>query len=302
MAASFQLDIGQSIISVSETWYKNLQVLGTGGNAVTFLVVATSGVHRGVLFAIKVFQKLSKPERLDSFLEEFLFLQDCNHPSIMRVFDTGTYMIDHPFFVAEYLPNTLDQVIRAENVSVVEKISYALQLLSALVYLKQFEPAIIHRDIKPQNIFVKGRSCVLGDFGLIKRVNSKSIDDREVFKESIGVGMPFRYRTPDQVSYLKGEADLTPKSDVFQLGLVLAELFTGRNPEKASKGFHKPVVLNDIGDIPGALSEIIATVIARMLEMDPNSRDDASQFLDPWNGIFETAVKRAHALEGRAMW
>ncbi len=302
MADSFHLDIGQSVMSVSETWYKNLQVLGTGGNAVTFLAVATSGVHRGVLFAIKVFRKLSKPERLDSFLEEFLFLQDCDHPSIMRVFDTGTYMTSHPFFVAEYLPNTLDQVIRAENISVVEKISYALQLLSALVYLKQFEPAVIHRDIKPQNIFVKGRSCVLGDFGLIKHVKTKTVDDREVFKESIGAGMPFRYRTPDQVSYLKGESDLTSKSDVFQLGLVLAELFTGRNPEKPSKDFYNPVVLDNIGNIPGALSGSIANVINRMLEMNPKSRDDASQFLDPWNGIFETAVKRAHALEGRAMW
>jgi len=302
MVDSFYLDIGQSIISVSETWYKNLQVLGTGGNAVTFLVVATSGIHRGVLFAMKVFRKLSKPERLDSFLEEFRFLQDCNHPSIMQVFDTGTYKEQHPFFIAEYLPDTLDKVIRAENISVVEKISYALQLLSALVYLKQFETAVIHRDIKPQNIFVKGRSCVLGDFGLIKHANAKASDDREAFKESVGAGMPFSYRTPDQVSYLKGEADLTPKSDVFQLGLVLAELFTGRNPEKASRDYDSPVVLDSIGDIPGALSGSIANVIARMLEMDPKSRDDASQFLDPWSGIFETAVKRAHAIEGRAMW
>ena len=109
MADEFFLDVGQSIQSESQVWYKNLQVLGTGGNAVTFLAVATSGSFRGVLFAVKVFRKLSKPERRNSFLLEVKFLQQCDHPGVMRVFDQGVFQKQHPFFVAEYLPNTLLQ-------------------------------------------------------------------------------------------------------------------------------------------------------------------------------------------------
>src|SRR3990172_4415005 len=157
MADSFVLDVGQSVQSATSVWYRNLQVLGTGGNAITFLAVATSGENRGVPFAIKVFRKLSKPERRHKFLEEMKFLEECNHPSIMRVFDTGVFRQRHPFFVAEYLPNTLYKVIRVGEASTVVKISYALQLLSALVYLEQRDPPVVHRDIKPRNIFVKGQ-------------------------------------------------------------------------------------------------------------------------------------------------
>lgn len=302
MADSFFLDVGQSLQSETGVWYRNLQVLGTGGNAVTFLAVATSGPARGVPFAIKAFRKLSKPERRDAFLKEMSFLEKCTHPSIMRVFDSGVFYKVHPFLVAEYLPDTLQRIVRSGSTSVVLKISYALQLLSALSYLEQLNPAVIHRDIKPKNVFVKGRSCVLGDFGLLKHVDAETDDDREVFKESIGVGMPFRYRTPDQVAYLNGESALTPKSDVFQLGLVLAELFTGRNPERASAEFSEPVEVEPLGTIPGALSGSIASVINRMLENDAQVRSSATQLLDPWEGIFRAAVKQAHALEGRAVW
>lgn len=302
MIDSFYLDVGQSIISETGVWYRNLQPLGVGGNAATFLVVATSGPHRGVSFAAKVFRRRSKPERQVSFLAEMNFLRTCDHPSIMRVFDAGLFYHQHPFFVAEYLPDTLDKVIRAGGTSIVLKISFALQLLSALGYLERLEPPVIHRDIKPQNIFVKGNSCVLGDFGLMKHADLGQDEDREVFKESLGVGMPFRYRTPDQVAYMNNLAPLTAKSDVFQLGLVLAELFTGRNPEKRTGDFSHPVELEPLRRIPGSLSGNIANIIVRMLALDPGSRDPASRLLDPWEGVFRAAVRQAHALEGRAIW
>ncbi len=302
MLDSFFLDIGQNIRSESDVWYRNLQVLGTGGNAVTFLAVATSGPHRGVPFAIKVFRRLSRPERRDSFLSEMQFLQRCSHPSVMRIFDSGIYREKNPFFVAEYLPNTLHKEMRAGKNSVVVKISFALQLLSALVHLEQLASPVIHRDIKPQNIFIKGMSCVLGDFGLMKYAETAIDEDQEIYKESLGVGMPFRYRTPDQVAYLKNEAALTPKSDVFQLGLVLAELFTGRNPERPTREFTDPVELEPLAAIPGSLSDGVANVLTRMLRADPVIRENASQFHDPWEGIFRSAVSQAHALEGRAIW
>ena len=297
----FHLGLDRSIISESKVWYRNLQLLGSGGNAATFLVVATSGAHRGVPFAAKFFRKLSRPDRQKSFLGEMQFLQTCSHPSIMRVFDSGVFY-NYPFFIAEYLPDTLEKVMRASGTSIVWKISFALQLLSALAWLERLETPVIHRDIKPQNIFVKGNSCVLGDFGLMKHADRGRDEDRQVFKESLGVGMPFRYRTPDQVAYLNNQAPLTTKSDVFQLGLVLAELFTGRNPEKRAGDFSEPVELEPLRRVPGSLSDHIASIINRMLALDPSSRDPASRLLDPWEGVFRAAVRQAHALEGRAIW
>ncbi|MDZ4783383.1 MAG: serine/threonine-protein kinase [Planctomycetia bacterium] len=299
MTDSFYLDVGQHIESGDGYLYRNLQLLGKGGNANTYLVVATSGPHRGVPFAIKVFRNLSRPERGEAFLKEVEFLQECDHPSIMRVFDRGSFEGRFPFVVAEYLPYTLQDVVQAKRQTpVVAKISYALQLLSALAHLDQLRPAVIHRDIKPQNVFVKGRSCVLGDFGLLKLANADT--DREVFKESVGAGMPYRYRTPDQVAYLRGEAELTTKSDVFQLGLVLAELFTGRNPERLCVDmYNDDVALDPIGAIHSSFSDEIADVISQMLEFAPAKRLSSIQFLDMWDGIFKVAVRQKLASKKR---
>lgn len=303
MADYFHADVGQGIHATSGHWYQCVQHLGTGGNAVTYLVVGTSGPYEGVLFALKVFRKLSQIARRERFLKEIEFLLSANHPSLMRVYDSGLFGREkYPFVVAEFLPQRLYDVIRSDTATTALKISYALQLLSALAYLSSLNPKVIHRDIKPQNVFVKGRSCVLGDFGLMKLIDGTVEQDREIFKDSVGPGMPFFYRTPDLIAYAKNESDLTTtKSDVFQLGLVLTELFTGRNPAKRPDAPLDPLVLEPVGTIPGGMSGSIATLLNRMLILDPAARPDALSLIDGWQGVFNTAIERAHALEGKVI-
>jgi len=133
-------------------------------------VRCSTGDNKGILFALKVFRRLSSTKRRERFLNESQFLKTCSHPAIMCVFDDGVYRAQngdqYPFVIAEYLPSTLADVIRRKDVPMVQKVSLALDLVSALGYLDNLNQKVVHRDIKPQNIFVKGRSCVLGDFGL----------------------------------------------------------------------------------------------------------------------------------------
>ena len=237
MADALYLDPGRGIRASSGHWYRIEQLLAAGGNAVTYLVVCTEGPYRGVPFALKFFRRMSKPERRQAFLDEVDFLKTCDHPSVMRVYDDGTFLFridgepyEFPFLVAEYLPNTLFQVMKTGVASITEKMIYATQLLAGLAYLAAQSPPVVHRDVKPQNIFIKGRASVLGDFGLLKRLDMPEAEDREILKESVGIGMPYFYRSPDLVGYANGDSSISAKSDVFQLGLVLTELFTGRNP------------------------------------------------------------------------
>ena len=263
-----QIDFNQGIQAESGVWYNAIQRLGSGGNAVTWLVMASGGPHRGTPFAMKIFQNVGRQERKQSFLEERRFLTAVEHPAIMRTFDQGRYRSDHPFVVVEYLPQTMRQIIRTDTASMVERIGFVTQLLSALDCLSKNSPPIIHRDIKPANVFTKASSCILGDFGLLKEADESSEDDPEsIFKQSIGAGMPFFYRTPDLVRYARGEALPTPASDIFQLGLV-AELFTGRNPERraVNNDFKSDVVLEPIGNIRGSRSGMIATFMAHPTE------------------------------------
>jgi serine/threonine-protein kinase len=278
-----------------------LQRLGSGGTAETYLMLATSGPLRGQLFAVKVFRRLSKPDWRTNFLDEIKFLHTCSHPAVMRVFDEGLYLDQHPFVVAEYLPNTLSSMIRT-SLPMMVKMGFALQLLSALEYLASEPVAVIHRDIKPANVFIKGGSCVLGDFGLMKRQSIDAEPDRAMLKESLGPRMPRNYRTPDLVVYYKGGPVPTAKSDVFQLGLVLAEMFSGSNPER-------PMIAGDFGEdvvldsfyIPGGLGKPIKDLIEPMLHPDPVRRPSAAELLPPWQGLFLVAAQRSHALEGRVV-
>lgn len=196
---------------------------------------------------------------------------------------------------------TLRHFMRVRT-SIVVKLSLTLQLLSALRYLGGLPEPVIHRDIKPENIFIKDRTCVLGDFGLLKRLGGEPSDDHEFFKQSIGPGMPRWYRTPDLVAYAKGEATLRTigRSDIFQLGLVLAELFTQTNPGLKPKNNDPlaPVQLSALRSIAGALGPMIAELLTQMLEMDPARRIALDTLLRLWQGIFEDAARRRNALEG----
>jgi serine/threonine protein kinase len=296
----FDLAFGEAVLTESGSTYKTLQLLGQGGNASTYLMHATTGPFAGIPFAVKFFRRLSKPAWRGAFLLEADFLAKCDHPAVMRYFDRGVARETNPFFVAEYLPRTLRELMQAGRLSILTKLHFATQLLSAVAFLATRTPPVVHRDIKPENVFIKGESCVLGDFGLIK-VLPEAADDRVMIKASAGPGMPRNYRTPDLISYLRGGGPPSPKSDVYQLGLVFAELFTGHNPQRPPPPgrFDADIEMDETSSIPVTQGEPIRNLILSMLEHDADQRPSAGQLLVPWQGLFVDAAKQLHALEGR---
>lgn len=295
------ISVGSRIRSRKRTNYRILQRLGQGGNASVYLATAGSGEHRGVLFALKVFTRVTNEERLERFLEEIEVLREFSHPSIMRIYDSGNYD-KYPFVVAEYLPRTLRAALKAGTLSMVERTSYTLQLLSALSFLSTRNPVVVHRDIKPDNIMIKGHSCVLGDFGLMKLLDETSEDGESAvvaMKDSAGPGMPRSYRTPDLVAYARKESSITAKSDVFQLGLVIAEMFTGRSPLRQCKDMLDPIVLDELLPMPGKFGDKVLPLILQMLEMDPKQRSSALEMMDSWEGVFQEMVQHVQDIEGK---
>lgn len=295
-------------ISGSSGVYRVLQELGKGGNSAVYLVEAISGPFRGVLFALKIFLRIGDGVRVQRFNEEINFLQQCNHPSILRVFDQGVHYVQvegapHtlPFVVAEYLPKTLRSAMLG-GLTILEKAAFTLQLLAGLAYLASRDPIIIHRDIKPENIFVKGKSAVLGDFGLLKAGDGLDPSIEYHIQASSGIRFPRLYPTPDLIEYCKARENplpLSTKSDVFQLGLVIAELFTSHIPLKQRSSPFSPVEMTELGNIGGAQGDAIQAIIKRMLELDTNKRPNAADLFDPWEGIFLKLVDMAQQLEGR---
>jgi serine/threonine protein kinase len=294
------------VTSSSGDNYRIIQFLGAGGNCQVYLAMATKGKWRGVLFAIKFFMKSADKERLAQFNKEKEFLMKTDHPSIMKIYSDGEYYIPAqdvkvPFVICDYFPDRLDYRLRNNRLGLSEKLIYITQLLSALQYLSDQTPSIVHRDIKPANIFLKGYTCVLGDFGLMRDLSGELRDeDGEFLKHSKGPGMPKYYRTPDLVKYAKGEASLTPASDVFQLGLVSAEMFTGKNPLKRSNEILDPVDVDTLQNVAGQSGELIKDLVHKMLVFDPNNRSSIDDLLDGFDGVLRQTTSKQIEIDGFA--
>jgi len=322
------------ITSFNKGVYQVIQPVGKGGNATVYLVIRTNyltksiyrhdlrlcpspGKYRGQFFALKFCQSIKILERKKRFHRESILLKklkQLDHPSIIKHYDNGIYKYKdengknekkYPFFVTSYIPNTLHKIIK--NLTFLDSLIYSVQLLSALVEIHK--QGIIHRDIKPKNIFINGNTAILGDFGLVK-LTQDDLTSRNEFEDDVSslcYGQALNYRSLDIIKYVKEEAELTTKSDIMQLGIVLAEMFTKNNPQIRQKydDFTNPKdrYLSEIqwsnsdkrcGFIDcdnryyaGRIAEIINT----MLDDNPENRPDADTALDQFMDIFTRYAK-----------
>ena len=284
------------IQSSSGAWYQIIKFLGKGGNGISYLVLCTGGAYLGCIFTLKILYRISKPERVAKFLHEVAFIKECSYPTILKQYDDGEWY-NHPFVVMDYMSTTLEAVIKKGELSIGNKILFSLQLLSAVKYLQ--EKNVIHRDIKPSNIFIKDNTAILGDFGLIKDLSDTIPDDAEDFTGYFAG--PKAYRTPELVAYARSQAQLCKESDIFQLGLVICELFTGRNPLKPSDD---PLSILSLFPIPFGKNKYVnkgVWIIQRMLKIDKTERMPLDQAMARFNMLFEEYANAREELEGVAM-
>ena len=211
---------------VPGTVYKIHRVLGAGGMGTVYDVEDTSVGRRYVLKTLH--GDLAAREDLAARLErEARALAKLQHPNIVEVYTSGTTQDQKklPFYVMERLQGqSLRTVLdRKGKLTIEQALDIAIDLLDALDHAHEF--GIVHRDVKPDNIFITrgrdGRSLAkLLDFGIIKLAEGGAIQTGARF---IGT---FRYAPPEQIL----GRDVTPRSDLYAAGLVLFEMLAGRGP------------------------------------------------------------------------
>jgi eukaryotic-like serine/threonine-protein kinase len=256
--------IGQTI----EGKYQVQGILGMGGMGT---VLAAEHVAIGRPVAIKVLHKnqLHKGRAVRRFEREARAAGGIGHPNICEVYDVGTLEDGSPFLVMERLVGeTFAALLRTKGPLAIDDIVELFgQILSGL--LAAHEKGIVHRDVKPANVFVTrpiGYPSVVKilDFGISMLPFASSEDSGA----GLVMGTP-HYMAPEQAG---GEPDLDGRVDVYSCGVMLYEAVTGSRPY-TGRNFEallaqvlttEPRPARELRpDMPAGLEPIIARALAK---------------------------------------
>lgn len=199
--------------------YRITARIGHGGMAEVY--EANDIINRKTV-AIKMIREdvMKNPVNLKRFQNEVTIAASLSHPNIVKVYDHSTIQ-GRPYIVNEYIKGqTLkDALDFRSSFDMHESIAIMLQLTSALFYAHQHN--IVHRDIKPDNIFILSDGTIkLGDFGIAESDDVVNLNSASEIIGSV-------YYLAPEIS--KGKP-ASWQSDIYSAGVTFFELLTGHVP------------------------------------------------------------------------
>ncbi len=246
--------------------YRIVSRVGSGGMAEVYEAI---DVITKKQVAIKVIKEelMSSQDNLKRFKYEAMSSASLNHPNIVRVYNQGE--IDgRPYIANEFIKGqTLKEKIEfSTKLTVLESCEIMLQLTSAVEYIHNH--GVIHRDIKPQNVYYMSDGTVkLGDFGIAMEEGDAKDNSSASIMGSV------HYLAPE----ICQSKHVTTKSDIYSLGVTFFELLTGRLPyedgtpvdiaiQHVKKPFPSPCKFNS------NISKEIEHIIFKACKKNPDER------------------------------
>lgn len=243
--------------------YEVLEKIGQGGMATVYKGLQTS-LDRPVAIKVLSQKMMEDPEIVERFNRESLIIAKLSHPNIIHVIDRGL-RDGMPYFVMEFVEGTtLSQVIKEGVYDNGQKLDIIIQVCKALAYAHK--NGVIHRDIKPANILIdKEGNAQVSDFGIAHLFDEQS-GQEPLTQQGLVIGTP-AYMSPEQ---REGSPQVGIPSDIYSLGAVVYELFTGTRPQGR---FQAPSEIAP--DFPPGLDG----VILKCLEPEPARRFQTAEEL-----------------------
>ena len=274
MALTEALEARDPLVGQTISHYRVLKQLGSGGMGVVY---EAEDVRLGRRVALKFLpESLAQDRRaLQRFEREARIASSLNHPNICTIYEVEEHE-QRPVIVMELLEGeNLKQLGHEGPIATEKLLDFRVQTVDALG--AAHAKGIIHRDVKPGNIFIIGdvRVKVL-DFGLAKvrppQVAKDQSEEEALTLDGIIPGTT-SYMSPEQIC---GE-EIDARSDLFSLGVLLYEMATGHRPFVAK---NRVLLMNAVlNSRPATVSKVnpsspagLDGIIARALEKDREKR------------------------------
>ncbi|OYT70751.1 MAG: hypothetical protein CFK52_09970 [Chloracidobacterium sp. CP2_5A] len=256
--------------------------IGAGGFGVVYEATQLA-LNRRV--AVKVFRPAAgndSPRALERFRQEGLSACRVSHPNAVAILDSGVSSDGIAYIVMELLQGyTLaDELRRYGALAPARCAEIIIPVLGALD--AAHSEGVIHRDIKPDNIFLHqtkdGEIVKVVDFGVAKLMGENTLSDQTNSALGVVVGTA-AYLAPERINHL----DYDGKSDVYAVGVTLYQMLTGTLPFASSSGFvgvalqHltlRPKPVREVApDVPPALSDLVARTLEKNPALRPTARE-----------------------------
>jgi len=269
--------------------------IGSGGMSTVYRAFDRT-LERTV--AIKVMNReiAQDSDQLERFRREARAVAQLNHPHVVGVIDAGEED-GRPFIVFEHVEGeTLKRHIRERGrLPIGESVAYAIEIARALGVAHAHH--IVHRDVKPQNVLIgpDGRARVT-DFGI-----ARTLDEDGLTADGRVLGTT-DYVAPEQAV----GHDVTGRSDLYSLGIVLYEMLTGEVPYRGDNQVavamaHVREPMPDVRASRPEVSAALAAVLDRATAKEPGDRHrDAAELVAELEDVLALEASRAGEATGEA--
>lgn len=257
-----ELSVGEKVGN-----YQVAAFLAKGGMSNVYLADRADGQYEQRVAIKCLSTKIFKHKDTLSQIDEQQILARLRHPEIATLYDAGITESGVPYFIMEYIDGLpVDVWVANKKLNLISKLRLFEKVAGAVAYAHSH--LILHLDLKPTNILVDESGHVkLLDFGIATVINTGSGGERPF------VGTPM-IAAPEQ---LKGSG-LTVATDVFQLGMLLHKLVTGKYPVSDSVNFSEgftrfnPEKLIRNPEISPEIDSELKAIIGKCLFINPEER------------------------------